>query len=240
MEPDSELRSRGQTRRMTLRWTRAALAVSSMLALTLALVFLIQFRVAQAPQYPQVTPEQAFYAGWYYGLPVISGDWCLMGVWLGSLALAAPNPKRMIIIFMIPLNVAYLYTSQAFWTNEGLGNLTLRLVLYFAPTLIVLDAECLGLFAVIVGLTYAAYRGEGHLRACLRVLQVGSLTVLPLGLYIYHFLPSTLGMWVATIQERTALQWFSNMDLLYVSFSLVVTTTWLLAALRRKSSPATL
>jgi hypothetical protein len=220
-------------------WMRMGLAAASLAAFGLALVFLIQFRTAQPPAYPQVTAQQAFYGGWYYGLPVVAGDWSLMGVWLGLLALAMPNPKRLIVICMIPLNFAYLYTSQALWTNDTLGNLTFKLVVYFSPTLTTLDAECLGLFAVIVGLTYTAYRKEGRLRASMRILQVGSLTVLPLGLYIYLFLPSTLSMWVATIQERTALQWFSNMDLLFASLSLVVVTTSLLGLLKPKSVLAT-
>lgn len=221
---------------MKLGWVRIALAASSLFALVLAIVFLIEFRTATAPHSPQTTPEQAFYAGWYYGLPVVSGDWGLMGLWFGLLALFAPNPKRMIAVFMIPLNLAYLYTSEAFWSNENLGNLTLRLILYFSPTLTVLDLQCLGLFAVIVGLTYASYRREGRLRTSLRILQVGSLAVLPLGVCIYLFLPSTMNMWVASIQERTALQWFSNVDLLYLSLAVVVTTTWLLTALRPKST----
>lgn len=200
------------------------------------LSYLIRYRLATPPPAVQTTVQQAIYGGWYYGLVVQAQDLAFLGVWLVLLAAAIPRHRLSLLVLMLPLNFAYLYTSETLWGNNPvlvyLQNQTYRVVTYYAPMLSILDYECLGLFAAIMGVVVFVYHAEGTLRLALRLLQVGAISVLPLGLEIYLFLPEDKTMWVASVLDGTMFQWFSNFDLLILAVALIAVTTPLLMVVR--------
>lgn len=221
-----------------LRAAKLAILCASAGLFLASAAFLFRFVTA-------VTPVMIWDYGWYYALPIEAENVAVLAAWIGILGIAMPSPKRLILACLLLLNLAYLYTSEAFWASSGIGNaienFELRVAWRFFPSLFVLDYVCLCLLSIVLVMVIIAYRRRGLFEVILRVLQIGSIAVLPLGLEIYLFFPETMNMDVVSAQGDTILQGFTNLDLLYASTGVLVASciVLVLRALAKRSRPQT-
>ena len=111
----------------------------------------------------------------------------------------------------------YLFPLQSYGFGFGIfGNLPVDLISIL-------------LVAVICTAAYFIYRNDGPMTRILRVLQLGSLSILPLPVYVLLFDTSEFNLHVTSVQEHYGvLQWFTNADLLIlVSLVFLVSTIFL-------------
>ena len=88
-----------------------------------------------------------------------------------------------------------------------------------------IDVECISLICVVFVSTFLLFYRKGFAkRSIIRALQIGSLSVTPLGIEIYIFDRSEFFIHASFITERD-LSWFSNADLLLLSIFVFVAAT---------------
>jgi hypothetical protein len=115
----------------------------------------------------------------------------------------------------------YLFPLQSYGFGFGIfGNLPVDLI-------------SIMLVAVICSAAYSIYRNESHRTRILRVLQLGSLSILSLPVYVLLFDTSEFNLHVTSFQEHYGvLQWFTNADLLVLASLMFLGSTILLARKR--------
>jgi len=120
-------------------------------------------------------------------------------------------------------------TASAFCYSVGDGCLVQQLAVREF-----IDCEILVLLGVIGATTFLLYAGKGLGRATAKMLQVASLSVMPLGLEVLAFDRREFWVHVSAAQVTTGfLTWFSNADLLGLSVAVFIIST---VSLRRASA----
>jgi len=111
----------------------------------------------------------------------------------------------------------YLFPLQSYGFGFGIfGNLPADLISIL-------------LVAIVCTVAYFIYRNDGPMRRILRVLQLGSLSILPLPVYVLLFDTSEFNLHVTSFQEHYGLlQWFTNADLLVLASLIFLGSTSIL------------
>jgi hypothetical protein len=111
----------------------------------------------------------------------------------------------------------YLFSLQSYGFGFGVfGNLPVDLISVL-------------LVAVICSAVFFVYRAERPATRVLRVVQVGSLSIIPLPVYVLLFDTSEFNLHVISLQQHYGLlQWFTNADLLVLATSVFLMSTILL------------
>jgi len=132
--------------------------------------------------------------------------------------------SRAIMDLLSPLiSQAYLFPLQSYGFGFGIfGNLPVDLI-------------SAALIVIVSSAGYFIYRSNGLGARMLRVVQLASLCVIPLPVYVLLSDTSEFSLHVTSFQEHYGvLQWFTNADLLVLAASLFVGSTVLLS--RKRSS----
>jgi len=89
-----------------------------------------------------------------------------------------------------------------------------------------IDFEVVALALIVAASSFLLYLRRGAGRAFLKMLEIGSLSIMPLGIEIYFLDQSEFNIHASIIQVQTGfLPWFSNADVLYLAIA-----TFLIAA----------
>ena len=126
--------------------------------------------------------------------------------------------SRAIMDLLSPFMVqAYLFPLQSYGFGYGIfGNLPVDLI---SVTLV----------AIICSAAYFIYRGYGRRTRILRAIQLGSLSIFPVPVFVLLFDTSEFNLHVTSFQEHYGvLQWFTNADLLVLASLILLGSTALL------------
>ena len=147
-----------------------------------------------------------------------SGAWVAVGGSLALLNFYSLWSSRAFLDFLSPfMSQAYLFPLQSYAFGFGIfGNLPV-------------DIISILLIVIICSAAYFIYRNDSRRTRVLRVLQIGSLSILPLPIYVLLFDTSEFNLHVTSFQEHYGvLQWFTNADLLILTSLIFLGSTLLL------------
>ena len=148
-----------------------------------------------------------------------NGAWEAVGGSLTLLNFYSLWSSRAFLDFLSPfMPQAYLFPLQSYGFGFGIfGNLPVDLISIL-------------LVVVICSAGYFVCRQERVTTRILRVLQLGSASILPLPIYVLLFDSSEFNLHVTSFQEHYGvLQWFTNADLLVLALLMFLGSTILLA-----------
>ena len=223
-------RNRGHLRHLNLGLGAAMTfaAVLSVYSLAYYLSLGPQVLIRLRPEFVQGVTYPAILAcalgiGWYASYLAVGGKrtraWSALA-WgcFGLLNFYSLWSSRAIMELLSPfLAQPYLYSLQSYGFGFGIfGNLPVDLISVFLVL-----AICLAV--------YFSHRPAPPAARILKVVQLGSLSVIPIPVYVLLFDTSEFNLHVTSLQEHYGLlQWFTNSDLLVLASGAFIASTLLL------------